>query len=331
MSDDPKYDVAISFLAKDEATAKALADKLEAGGLSVFFFPRNQEELAGTNGMETMREPFFNSRVNVILFQTPWGQTPWTRVEQTAATERCLEKGWDSLMFVQLDKTSTVPKWLPRTHVRYALHAYGIEQLVGAIKARAQEQGGILAPANAISEAKRVQREADYLKDRDRMMRDRGWIENAVHCSLRETFKRASRLVEQVKKDHGFEITCGSHAYHSCVIRSGYVSVGIFWHQPIYNSVVNDRRDECCLRATEFSGTLLLPGERGWVMEQPRVVKEHKFDVDVTESRDLAWIERGKGDHVAPDQLADRLVMIMLDLISRANQGKVLKVPRPSL
>src|SRR5664280_1260111 len=116
MSDEQKYDVAISFLAKDEATARALADKLEASGFSFFFFPRNQEELAGTNGMATMRDPFFESRVNVVLFREPWGQTPWTRIEETAITERCLEKGWDSLVFVQLDSTHTVPKWLPRTH-----------------------------------------------------------------------------------------------------------------------------------------------------------------------------------------------------------------------
>jgi hypothetical protein len=47
MTDEPKYDAAISFLAKDEATAKGLADRLESSGLKVFFFPRNQEELAG--------------------------------------------------------------------------------------------------------------------------------------------------------------------------------------------------------------------------------------------------------------------------------------------
>ncbi len=114
MSDDPKYDVAISFLAKDEATGRAIADKLEASGFKVFFFPRNQEELAGTNGMETMRKPFFESRVNVVLFREPWGQTPWTRVEQTALTERCLEKGWEPLIFVQLIRRARYRSGCPK-------------------------------------------------------------------------------------------------------------------------------------------------------------------------------------------------------------------------
>jgi hypothetical protein len=66
MADKPKYDVAISFLAADEPTARALADQLGSSGLSVFFFPRNQEELAGTDGMESMREPFLSARVAVV-------------------------------------------------------------------------------------------------------------------------------------------------------------------------------------------------------------------------------------------------------------------------
>lgn len=40
-----RYDVAISFLYQDLNLAKALYDELSSG-LEVFFFPRNQEDLA---------------------------------------------------------------------------------------------------------------------------------------------------------------------------------------------------------------------------------------------------------------------------------------------
>src|SRR5229473_3562707 len=104
-----QYDVAVSFLVQDQRIAQALNDELEASGLNVFFFPRKQEELAGTNGMESMRAPFLEARVNVVLFRKPWGETPWTRVEDSAISERCFKGGWSSLMFVQLDKTSPLP------------------------------------------------------------------------------------------------------------------------------------------------------------------------------------------------------------------------------
>ena len=78
--DNPQYDVAISFLSEDQTTAAAIYSKL-SGGLKIFCYPRNQEELAGTDGLESMREPFFDSRVMVVLYREKWGKTPWTRVE----------------------------------------------------------------------------------------------------------------------------------------------------------------------------------------------------------------------------------------------------------
>jgi hypothetical protein len=120
-----KYDVAISFLFRDLRTAHALYDELATSGLKVLFFPRRQEELAGTSGMESMRAPFLGARVNVVLFRNPWGETPWTRIEDAAISERCFKGGWSTLMFVQLDKTSPLPGWLPPTHVRFSYDDYG--------------------------------------------------------------------------------------------------------------------------------------------------------------------------------------------------------------
>jgi hypothetical protein len=313
-------------LAKDEATARALADKLEASGFEVFFFPRNQEELAGTNGMESMRTPFFLSRVNVVMFRDPWGKTPWTGVEQTAITERCLETGWETLMFVQLDDTSAIPKWLPKTHVRFALSAYGLEQLAGAIKARVQEQGGAVKPPDPMTEARRVKRQADYLRDRESLMRDRRWIEAEVHGNLQATFVRVQELVAKINSEHGLQIDIGSNGYQSCVMRCRYVSLGIGWNQPIYNSVVNDNNGECYLRVAEFSGALVIPGRNEMTWEKPQQLKEHRFKPDVSETRELVWTLGW--ERVAADALADRIVLILMDLIDRMNRGKI---PRPAL
>jgi hypothetical protein len=325
MSDTPKYDAAISFLARDVATAQAIHDRLLGSGLKVFFFPRNQEELAGTNGLESMREPFFDARIAVVLFAAPWGETPWTRVEATAVQERCLQKGWDSLMFVQLDTTSQIPRWLPSTHVRFAFEQYGVDQLAGAIKLRIQEQGGKLLPPDAMTEAKRVASEAAHLQDRERLMRDRAWIESTVHRAVRETMQELCRLAQEADSQHGFQIACGAKDF-ACVIRSGFVSFGVGWKQPIFNSVGRDAYGgDCYLRATEFSGGINLPGENGWFMEKPRELKEHRFYVDVAHDRSLVWIENGKKDRIPPSQLPDRLMRLFLGLLSRANQGQIAK------
>lgn len=53
----PTYDVAISFLSRDTTLAGEIEAKLSEA-VKVFYFPRVQELLAGTDGLESMRVPF---------------------------------------------------------------------------------------------------------------------------------------------------------------------------------------------------------------------------------------------------------------------------------
>jgi hypothetical protein len=101
---------------------------------------------------------------------------------------------------------------------------YTIDHLVGAIKVRVQEQGGTIVPLSAMGEAKRVQREAAYLADRESLMRDRRWIEENVHRSFRAAMLEIVRLVDEANMSHGFQIQRGAHG-RSCVLRTGFVSM----------------------------------------------------------------------------------------------------------
>ena len=71
--------------------------------------------------------------------------------------------------------------------------------------------------------------------------------------------------------NHGVQIICGSNAYKNCVMRSGFVSLGCYWRQPIFNDVGDNPHGDCHLSIVEASGPLLLPGERAWAMHEPRV------------------------------------------------------------
>ena len=163
---EPKFDVAISFLSADEPLAAALYNALSEG-TEVFFYPRKQEDLAGTNGLESMRTPFLEeSRVVVVLYRESWGNTPWTRVEQTAIQDSCLRHGWQRLFFMMLDNTSSPPKWLPDAHVRFNYADFGLEQAIGAIKARVQERGGAMVPLTALKRAELSRNESQYLQEK---------------------------------------------------------------------------------------------------------------------------------------------------------------------
>src|SRR3984957_8050437 len=105
MMENPKYDVAISFLAEDVRIAQAIYSKL-IEVFEVFFFPEKQEALAGTDGMESMRKPFFeDSRLMVVLFREKWGKTRWTAIEERAIKDACFQGDWNRLFFMALDET----------------------------------------------------------------------------------------------------------------------------------------------------------------------------------------------------------------------------------
>jgi hypothetical protein len=219
-----------------------------------------------------MRAPFLSARVNLVLYRERYGKTLWTGVELAAIQDSCLKTAYRSLLFVQLDKKDPKPDWLPDTHIRCVLGDFTIDQLVGAIKNKVQERGGVIHRPDAISEAQRVKWEAEYLGDRDAMMRDQAWIEGTVHRSIREAFQKVEELVAQANKVHGFKIACRSNGYDSCVMRSGFVSLGCGWVHPILNNVGDDAYGDCYLRVCEVSGNLLLPGEKGLVWHNPRVL-----------------------------------------------------------
>jgi hypothetical protein len=287
-SSTPQYDVAISFLSKDEPIGAAITGRLSAG-LKVFFYPRNQEELAGTDGLESMRTPFLNdARVVVVLYRQPWGKTPWTGVEQIAIQEGCLNSGWQRLFFIVLDKTSAIPIWVPQNHVRFNYESFGLEQAVGAIKARVQECGGVIEPMTAIRRAALYEAEACYAEDRKQISSFEGM--RIVQGKVLEVISEIKRLCDQITEAGNAQITLGANAGR-CVLRNDRISLAIGWRQPYSNST-----DGCGFKVVEFNAPTPLPNSGEMSIREPTQLTA---------------------------ALADRCVIEFLNLAARADQGEI--------
>lgn len=63
-----------------------------------------------------------------------------------------------------LEDTSSVPSWLPATHVRFNYAQFGLEQAIGAIKARVQERGGTMTPLTPLRRVELYKQEQEYLQ-----------------------------------------------------------------------------------------------------------------------------------------------------------------------
>jgi hypothetical protein len=316
--DHPKYDVAISFLSKDGDIAAAFNDKLSEG-LGVFFFPRTQEELAGTDGLESMRQPFFDdSRVNVVLYRTGWGQTPWTRVEETAIKEACLAFGWQRLFFVVLGRENTFPVWLPQYHVRLNYADYGLEQAVGAIKARVQENGGQNLRVTAVRRAEMLRAEELFSLDRARMNSEEGL--KAIVSAVRELFTEIERQCAEVNAKGSIQIKCESDfrersASQVCIVTNDAVSLTVAWNQPYTNIL-----DGTSLVVREVKGRIILPSEVGsrMYLNEPRVISEARYSADLSLAREYGWKQSGKTEFLSSVTLGEKCVIAFLDLAGRA-------------
>lgn len=137
---DFKYEVAFSFLTRDEHLAHQLSDSV-ADLLKTFIYTEQQKVIIGKDGMETYRKVFIEeARIVVILYREEWGQSGMTRVEHDAIHDRAYEQGQGFIVLINLDKGS--PVWMSRSHIRLDFDRQGVVGAKAVIETRVDEYGG---------------------------------------------------------------------------------------------------------------------------------------------------------------------------------------------
>lgn len=164
-----EYDAAFSFLAEDEELAVRTSDAL-LDRMKVFVYSDRQKELVGKDGVEQFATLFREkARVCVVLYRKGWGQTKWTRIEETAIKERAFDKGWDFLIIIALD-SSKIPPWLPKTKIWLGFDRFGLEGAASVIDSRVQETGGEVKEESPREKADRLLRMAKLKNERQKIL-----------------------------------------------------------------------------------------------------------------------------------------------------------------
>lgn len=165
MNDEPKYDVAISFLDQQRALALRIKDEL-SDRLTTFVFSEEQSELVGRykDGVEGFTHVFrHDCRVCVVLHTEGWGKKGMTHVEEAALKKRALYggQGWDFLIVVRLDD-AVPPDWIPKAKIYYGFKQFGLQGLLGAIDIKVTELGGRPKEDSVLEKAARIERERQF-------------------------------------------------------------------------------------------------------------------------------------------------------------------------
>jgi hypothetical protein len=321
-----KYDVAISFLYQDLSVAQALYSKLRAG-LEVFFFPGNQDVLAGTDGLESMRAPFrHESRLNVVLYRPKWGNTPWTAVEELAIKESCLDNSYRNIFVYVIESTGILPKWLPDTHVYFSSAHFTLDEAVGAIKARVQDRGGEYKPLTPLRKAELNRAEEDYRRARSYMSSPDGMAK--IFSKVRELFEEICKQCDEVNAGGNALIEKKVNLQDGmmeqiCTLAGPRVGMLVIWFQPYGNLL-----DNAELRIREFNEKLIIP-PGNIHFQRPEMVGETKYDPDLSRALDYGWnSQEGMKRFLTSEELASQCVIQFLDLMNRDRDGKVRRKSR---
>lgn len=302
---DYEYDIAISFCYEDEELALALEKALD--GLKVFIYSKAQEDLAGTDGMQAFIDTFREkSRIVVIIHRDKWGTTKWTKVEENAIKDFCLNGNWHGLFLVRTPSSKKLPKWVPSTHLYFNLNEFQFDELVGAIKARAKEHGSDIRPESVADKGKRMAARHAYEKETLDLMRSYNGVEQATGA-VTQMLEKISRDASSIAEE-GIKIECeGGSTFF--VIRANGVSLIMNW-QHYVNSIEN-----CSLKFRIFRGSITFPSERGsyWASREPSERQHFSLEIDRTEAFGWCMRERKGSKALNPKQAADFVLTQFLD------------------
>ena len=320
---DRDFDVAISFLNEDHGLATELRDKL-GEQLDVFVYSRKQDEVAGTDGIESFRAVFRSrSKLVVVLYRARWGGTFWTRIEKEAIEDRYLNEGPKFLFLIMLDD-SPPPVWVTDRLIRFSLKDFGVDGAVGAIKARARDQGSELRRPSIAYRAQKSQELAKFEQRRAEIMR----LPEGVHAAAVE----AKRLVALVRRHVeelqtaapalGVEFGADSSQVHEGgIVKTKQVAVAVSYLNRISNVL-----SEATLTIRELQGNVLLPGESGYYLREPKEVSKVRYTPELTQNLGWCWKDPAGKVH-SSEKLAEEAVHRFLALVDRMSQGKLPPIP----
>ena len=313
-------DVAISFKSEDANLANDIRGRLGTS-LDTFVYTAKQEELAGTDGLETLKMVFRHRvKLVVILFRAGWGKTPWTRVEMEAITDRFLKEGPGFLFVITLD-SAPPPPWLPDKLIRFSLADFGLEQAVGAIKARALEVGSVLHHPSPAERARLAAEEAEFGKNRARLLRSEDGVQQAAAAAT-ELFRLISERAAEAKNAAP---TLGlEHGLADVAIGLRTPSVGLHVH---YSNHIINVLDEARLFIREYVGSIILPGQRAYYVQEPKELTKEVFQPDISRATGWGWVA-DDGPVRTSDDIADHCIRKFFALVNLHSAGKL---PNPWL
>jgi len=307
-----KYDIAISYLAEDEELAFAIYTEL-GEVLNIFIYTQHQEELAGKNGVEPLRNIFINkTNLIVILYRNGWGNTGWTSTEEKAIIDFGLKNKWEGILLINLDLTK-IPNWFPESEIYIDFQKYSFEELIGIIKLRAQERGGEVKTITAVDRAKILEIKREYENEKKKILESEEGLKRAS-AEANDLFEEIDRICIEITSESSvrFEYKRQKEFLYQLIgykqdekLGSLGFQVNILWHQKYSNSLNNSK-------------LILSKIDLGRIVyrNDPIIMEDLLFDFDLSHTMQNMWKNNHNNKQISTQKLADDIVKMIIDFKS---------------
>lgn len=308
-----KYEVAISFLEKDEQLALQIADRLrDRINVNVFVYSERQDELAGTDGVENFSRIFGEeARVVVILYREQWGETKWTRVEENAIRARGFNEGHEFVLLVKLDNSTQPPRWLPPTRIWVGYERYSIDGVASAIETRVQSLGGNVHSESAIDYAARLDRSISFASERRAWYESKRGLEEATQ-ELNKLFSELKRLVNEIaEKTPRLHLSFDRGGQDVCVFKCKGLELQVIWTKRPADSLKDAHLWVLIIENRQ---------RRSWSSEIDTIKHYNvQYIPDLDLGRQVVWRKVDEAERLCTSrQLADDLLKVFLDKATRS-------------
>jgi len=303
MATEFKYEVAFSFLTRDESLAQCLNDLLQER-MSTFIYPERQRELAGKDGELELKKAFgSDSRLVVILYREEWGTTDWTRIEQDVIRERGYHHGYDFCLLIPLENPPTKPEWFPPHRFWIGLERWGNEAAAAVIEARVRDAGGSTREESLAERKARLERQVLAAEKRKAFLES----DNAVQPAIDEAQSLLKKIEDSASALSTKEFPLQSKPEHEGISITSYgFRLHSGWHLAYSNSLTNSA---FYLRLLEFN----------WMDRFERSARELKnleFHFALNESDRHGWRATvGDKKFFTSEELAEYALRLLLDKV----------------
>jgi hypothetical protein len=304
-----KYEVAFSFLSQDENLANEL-NSLISERVSTFIYSEQQKKLVGTDGEHIFNKVFYEeARLVVVLYRKGWGETTWTRIEETAIKNRAFNDGYDFTIFIPLDNEKTVPKYLPKTRIWGDIDRWGVKGATSIIEARVNSLGGILRGESPEDLALRIKRDQEFETKRTNFLNSSDGLQNAFSES-QNLFNILEVIKNNIEKESsGFQLGYNKKNNY-CILFYEWVRIKFEWHT-YYNNSLDESYLYFCMDSPNRSP------------EPPSILKEEKYQFDINKFSNYGWIKNNdRNSFISSEKLADDSVKLLLSKVSKNLEEK---------